>query len=377
MPADYSSTARALSLSPTPASPALGHPFTRPRTAARLSAGPRRGDPKSVSARLYDALVTTGQTLVRGYLVLSPRQRVLFIIATIISAIISVLFLIYSPRLFTALGPVAQSWRETPGGWLLIWLAVFGSAFPPLIGYSTVNTVAGFIYGFPNAWPLVATASTLGSLASFVASRTVLSGYVDRLVGKDPRFVALGQVLRKEGLGMLTMIRFCPLPYSLSNGFLATIPSIGPLAFAVSTAFASPKLLVHVFIGSRIALLAEGDDSMSASTKALNYISMIVSGAVGTAVGWLIYRRTMARAAEIALENAAEEGLVSPRAAEAWMEGYADERDPGDVLAGADDISLWDGYGSGYTDGGEEGSRRISPATSPLGFAKGNGKGAD
>lgn len=238
MPADYSSTARALSLSPTPASPALGHPFTRPRTAARLSAGPRRGDPKSVSARLYDALVTTGQTLVRGYLVLSPRQRVLFIIATIISAIISVLFLIYSPRLFTALGPVAQSWRETPGGWLLIWLAVFGSAFPPLIGYSTVNTVAGFIYGFPNAWPLVATASTLGSLASFVASRTVLSGYVDRLVGKDPRFVALGQVLRKEGLGMLTMIRFCPLPYSLSNGFLATIPSIGPLAFAVSTAFA-------------------------------------------------------------------------------------------------------------------------------------------
>lgn len=238
MPADYSSVARALSLSPTPTSPAASAPFTRPRAASRLSTAPHRGGPKSVSARLYGSLVATGETLLRGYLVLSPRQRVLFIIATTISTIISILFLIFSPRIFTALGPVAHSWRETSGAWIPIWLAIFVSAFPPLIGYSTINTVAGFVYGFPNAWPLVATASTMGSLASFVASRTVLSGYVDRLVGKDPRFLALGQVLRKEGLGMLTMIRFCPLPYSLSNGFLATIPSIGPIAFAISTAFA-------------------------------------------------------------------------------------------------------------------------------------------
>lgn len=115
---------------------------------------------------------------------------------------------------------------------------------------------------------------------------------------------------------------------------------------------------------------------MSTSTKALNYISMILSGAVGTAVGWLIYRRTMARAAEIALENAAEEGLVSPRGAEARMESYVDDGDPGDVLAGVDDISLWDGDGSGYRDEREEGSRRTSPATSPLGFANHFGKGA-
>ena len=116
---------------------------------------------------------------------------------------------------------------------------------------------------------------------------------------------------------------------------------------------------------------------MSASTKALNYISMLLSGAVGTAVGWLIYRRTMARAAEIMLENAAEEGLVSPREAEARMESYADDGDPGDVLAGVDDISLWDGDGSGYSDEREESSRHVSPVTSPLVFPNSNGKGAE
>lgn len=110
---------------------------------------------------------------------------------------------------------------------------------------------------------------------------------------------------------------------------------------------------------------------MSASTKALNYISMFLSAAVGTTVGWLIYRRTMARAAEIALENAAEEGLVSPRGAEARMEGYMDDGDPGDVLAGVDDISLWDGDGSEYRDEREEGSGRVSPITSPSAFVNG------
>lgn len=126
----------------------------------------------------------------------------------------------------------------------------------------------------------------------------------------------------------------------------------------------SPKLLVHVFIGSRISLLVEQDASMPASTKALNYISMLLSAAVGTAVGYIIYRRTMARAAEIARESAQEEGLASPRLGA--DEGYLDQGDPGDVLAGVDDISLWDGDG-GYRDEGE---------VSPGGFSDGSGKGA-
>lgn len=237
MPADYSSAARALALSPTPEAPSTDRAFTRPRAATRLSIAAHRAS-KSLPARALDSLASTGHALLRGYLALSPLQRLLFVLATLTSLALSILFLVYSPRIFTSLSPIAHSWREAPLGWLPIWLAVFVAAFPPVIGYSTANTVAGFVYGFPGAWPLVATASTLGSLASFVASRTVLSGYVDRLVGRDARFVALGQVLRTEGLGMLTMIRFCPLPYSLSNGFLATIPSIGPLSFALSTALA-------------------------------------------------------------------------------------------------------------------------------------------
>lgn len=107
-----------------------------------------------------------------------------------------------------------------------------------MIGYSTAISVSGFVYGFPLGYPIVATATVAGSLTAFYTSRGIFSGYVHKLVGQDHRFIALGQVLRKDGIGMLTAVRFCPLPYSLSNGFLSTIPSIKPWMFAVSTALA-------------------------------------------------------------------------------------------------------------------------------------------
>lgn len=122
---------------------------------------------------------------------------------------------------------------------MLVWLLAFVCAFPPMIGYSTAVTISGFVYGFPLGWPIVATATVAGSTAAFMTSRGVFSGYVHRLVGKDKKFIALGQVLRRDGLGVLAMIRLCPLPYSLSNGFLATVPSIRPLGFAAATACAT------------------------------------------------------------------------------------------------------------------------------------------
>ncbi|MBH1945702.1 VTT domain-containing protein, partial [Erythrobacter sp. YJ-T3-07] len=147
-------------------------------------------------------------------------------------------------------------WRELPGGWVLVWLMTFATGFPPVIGYSSSVTIAGFVFGFPGGWPIVASATVVGSTAAFLTSRTIFAKYVHALVGTDKRFVALGQVLRRDGLLVLAAIRFCPLPYSLSNGFLATIPSISPFSFAAATALATPKLLVHVFIGSRLAQLA-------------------------------------------------------------------------------------------------------------------------
>lgn len=242
------------------------------------------------------------------------------------------------------LAPIAEKWRDIRGGWCILWALIFISAFPPLIGYSTAITIAGFVYGFPNGWFVASTATVCGSLASFVASKTVLSTYVHRLVGKDKRFEALALTLKHDGLKILCMIRLCPLPYSLSNAALSTFPTVHPLSFALATAIASPKLLIHVFIGSRLASLAENGGHMDASTKAVNYASIIIGSIIGAAVGYIIYQRTIARAKELEIEELeaarGEAGLGDGR------RSFSDEGQGLDVDAAAlmndDDISLWD-----------------------------------
>ncbi|KAK2004638.1 hypothetical protein LX36DRAFT_354616 [Colletotrichum falcatum] len=367
MPADFESAARALSLSPNPpSSPSETYADVRPPwirniggistttiTSGRSTSSARFGRQRPVSRRTTALAslnrtvryaVKTGNRLWDMYLGLSPVQRVAVAAFLLVVNVLGILMLVYSHAIFKWLGPVAQKWRALPGGWLIIWAFTFLTAFPPMIGYSTAISISGFVYGFPLGYPIVATATVAGSLTAFYTSRGIFSGYVHRLVGQDHRFIALGQVLRKDGLGMLTAVRFCPLPYSLSNGFLSTIPSIKPWAFAASTALASPKLLVHVFIGSRLALIAEKGDEMTTGGKAINYISMILGGIVGLVVGWLIYQRTMARAAELALEEAEASGLVPGRDdAPDYLDVEAGLVDPEDVAAlmDDDDISMW------------------------------------
>lgn len=341
---------------------------------SRHNSSASRLDLRSQFGALTSTSVKTARNLYRQsttlYASLTSIQKFLVLSGAVILFALTVTLLVFSHRIFVLLGPVAVSWRALPGGWLIIWALTFFVAFPPLVGYSTACTVAGFVYGFPLGWPIVATATVAGSLAAFVASRTIFSSYVDRLVGQDKRFVALGQVLRHDGLGVLALVRFCPLPYSLSNGFLATVPSIQPMSFAIATAFASPKLLVHVFIGSRLALLAEKGDTMGFGDRVINYVSMLIGGLVGMGVGYFIYRRTMARAAELAREDAERgrplEGRRSSGGSSRGAFGgpplreYADEdvvahggedarlMDPNDAAAlmvDDDDISLWDAAG--------------------------------
>jgi uncharacterized membrane protein YdjX (TVP38/TMEM64 family) len=360
MPADYTTTAKALALpispleSPSASANAIRPPWSRRlSSAARHNASPYslRETPLSYKDQILRSADKVQRKIISTFHKLSLFYKILVIIGALISFTLGILFLVFNERIFGMLAPVAGKWREIKGGWMILWTLTFISAFPPLIGYSTTVTISGFVYGFPNGWFIVSTATVVGSLCSFIASRTVLSKYVHRLVGEDKRFEALALTLKHDGLKILCMIRFCPLPYSLSNAAMSTFPTVHPLSFALATLIATPKLLIHVFIGSRLANLAEGGEKMDASTKAINYASIIIGGVIGVAVGYMIYQRTIARAKELEIEELeAARGEGGER-----VEGYFD----GAPIEGAqgmdeDDISLWDNEESpspgGYTD---------------------------
>lgn len=147
------------------------------------------------------------------------------------------------------------------------------------------------LIGDDTRWLIYATATILGSTASFYVSRTVLSRFVTRLMEHDKRFAALALTLKYDGLKLLCMIRLCPLPYSICNGAISTFPTVQPLMYGLATAIISPKLLVPAFVGSRVRLLTEKGGEMSAGTKAVNIISIIATISIGGGTAYYIYQR--------------------------------------------------------------------------------------
>ena len=277
-------------------------------------------------------------------------QRVLGGLGLVIFSTLGILFLVYNERIFGWLGPLAGKWKHTTGGWIILWILAFITAFPPMIGYSACGTTAGFVYGVAEGWLIFASASVAGSFCSFLISRTVFRKFVETLVAHDKRFAALTLTLKHDGLKLLCMIRLCPLPYSLSNGAISTFPTVHPGMYALATAIVSPKLLVHVFIGSRLAAMANNGEEMSAGTKAVNMISILIGVAIGTFTGWYIYQRTVARARQLEAEETSSVRHVANRNGAAPTD-FSDDPEThraASTIAQGDNIDIFDdGTGAG------------------------------
>lgn len=200
------------------------------------------------------------------------------------------------------------------------------------------------MYGM-KGWLIIASATIVGSTASFIVSRTVLRQYVSRLAERNKRFAALSLVLKHDGIKLLIMIRLCPLPYSFSNGAISTIPTVTWQKFMLATALVTPKLLLHIFVGRQIGLLAEEGNKMDIKTKMISYLSIAIGMAAGIATGYFIYVKTKARADQLEAEEAAAAGGEDGRRrmSDAGPD-YLDEPEDGDARRGGDDVSMHTTY---------------------------------
>lgn len=148
-------------------------------------------------------------------------------------------------------------------------------------------------------------------------------------------------------------------PSLLSRPLLSSFLQLYPCEYAtrsyntrsVTNHVIRPKLLIHIFIGSRLAAIA-GDEQMSFGDKLVNWIGMLVGAIVGFGIGFIIYRRTMSRAAELAREDeqlnggAAEEGHGG-----SFYDSEPTMMDPEDAAELLDDdVSLWDTQIDEYRD---------------------------
>ncbi|ORY87900.1 hypothetical protein BCR37DRAFT_385158 [Protomyces lactucae-debilis] len=244
-----------------------------------------------------DRLKSTARRTLKQLSSLSLGQKLYGACFISLAVALTVLFAVCHRAIFKALEPLKADMRQSRWAWLALVGATTATSFPPLIGYSTSITLAGYVYGFSLGWSIGALGSVIGAAVTFAVYRGFLTGYASRMTESNHHFRALTQALDgSSGMTLLIMIRYCPFPFSLSNAALSTIPSISYGKFMAATVIALPRIWIHAFIGSRLASLADvdGKDKQSAL---FNWLSIVLGLALGIATSYLVYRRTMAIAA--------------------------------------------------------------------------------
>lgn len=235
-----------------------------------------------------------GNRMVQWYREQPFWRRVLIYVVTVTTAMAGLAVLVFHRTIIRILVYVSENLRDSAVGGVVLFTLIFFVGFPPLLGFSALLMLCGMVYGFPGGWPLLAAASILGLFSSFLVFRHFLKNRACDLMSKKEKFRALSEILQEDtSLFLLILIRLCPLPYSLLNGALASIPNISATTYLLASIITSPKMLMHVFVGHAIKNL--GEEGRPASAKWLDFASILLACAALFLASYIIYNRMKRR----------------------------------------------------------------------------------
>ncbi|KAF9359477.1 hypothetical protein BGX26_012212 [Mortierella sp. AD094] len=191
----------------------------------------------------------------------------------------------------------------------VIMLCLFATSFPPVIGYSSVITMAGYVYGFLLGFTIVFLSALAGAIVCFYFCRRWYKPQVRNLLAKNKSLKSVIRTVERSGFRLLVLIRLAPYPFNIMNALLsATHVSIQ--TFALATALSLTKLALHVYVGSTLSSLTGEDDDdgnddgtgspkdpSSGHGKKLKIMVMVLGVLLGFGVGayvWMVTKREIA-----------------------------------------------------------------------------------
>jgi len=213
-----------------------------------------------------------------------------FLIAFYIT--LAVVIILKGAVIAQAMYDLAQKLSQMKYGWLIILGIMILISFPPMLGHTTIVTLCGFAYGMKGFY-LGLAGSVLGAAVAFVVLRFLFSKRLRRWSATNDKWTALETVVKAKGLPLVILIRMSPLPpWVYANTLFASIHTVALWQFVIATLFLSPKLLLHTFIGSRLAPLSDGKqrEEMDTQTKIIN--GCLVGGGLllGVIASVVVYR---------------------------------------------------------------------------------------
>ncbi|EIN10723.1 Golgi apparatus membrane protein TVP38 [Punctularia strigosozonata HHB-11173 SS5] len=259
--------------------------------------GPSDAADSSLLQRTRSFARKAPSTLWRKYRALHPAGKLALVFLILFYVALGTFIIVVRPgRIAQYLYDLAQKIARYPYGWLILGAVIVIISFPPCIGHTTSLTICGFAYGMKGLW-LGAGASILGSALVFVTLRFLFARRLRRWSSSNEKWVALEEVIRAKGLPLIILIRMSPFPpWVYSNTLFASIEPVKLWQFVVATFFVGPKMLLAVFIGSRAAALADGEqrNHMDKATKIINICFIIGGIVISIIASYTIYHQMQA-----------------------------------------------------------------------------------
>lgn len=225
-------------------------------------------------------------------------KKALLGLAAVVQFVVVILIFVYHDRILKSIVDASNEMRAKWYTPILFCALVFAVSFPPLIGFSLLSVMVGIIYGLSlHGWFILFLGSLGGSVTAFILFKTLLHSQAERLVRANAKFEALTSILQDDdSYMMLALIRLCPFPYSFTNGAIAGIYGVTLRNFTLASIITSPKLLMYLFVGSRLKKMGETDSS---SSRLFDVASILFTALMLALTTWVLYTRARKRYQEL------------------------------------------------------------------------------
>jgi uncharacterized membrane protein YdjX (TVP38/TMEM64 family) len=80
---------------------------------------------------------------------------------------------------------------------------IFLSAFPPIIGYATCQTLSGYTFGFEVGFAISYFSALAGAVCCFYLCRKLVKERVGRMLSRYPNLEAVVKAVEKKGFKVL------------------------------------------------------------------------------------------------------------------------------------------------------------------------------
>ncbi len=196
--------------------------------------------------------------------------------------------------------PVGQTLRslihriDTLGPWAgVAFVLVYAAASVLLLPVWILTVAAGGAFGIARGSVLVLAGATLGAMAAFALSRTVLRGWVRRAARANPTYATLDHAIAARGGWIVFLVRLTPVfPFVYVN-YLFGLTAIPAKTYLVATIVGMiPATLVYVALGASAEAAATGQVAAWSTAR----IALTAAGIVAAVVVTFIVARIATRA---------------------------------------------------------------------------------